>query len=424
MRVFRNQRALYLAGALLAAPAALTLSAPHAAVAADMLSAKVGKPLQAAQKALASKDYTKAMKEVDDADAVKGKSDYETYTIAQMRAAVAAQSGDTDAAIKAYDVLIASSRTPASAKKQMLMAEATMAYQAKDYAKATPLIEKYLKAGGNDPKMQTLLVQSYYMQKDYKNAAKILQQQVNDELKAKKVPAENQLQFLVNCYREMKDQTNETHTFVLLAKYYSKPQYWAALIHNLAANEKLPSSLQLNLLRLRARTGTLKDASDYMDMAERAMEGNMPQLAVNLLNEGYAKGVLGKDAGAAREAKLKAMAVKRAAALKETLSAEADKAAQDPGAGPSLTIGYDLVLAGETQKGLALMKDGLGKHPRFPDLALLEDGMAEMDAGDTKDAAATFEQVKGDDGAEDLAELWELLITKPPVPAEAAKPAK
>jgi len=134
-----SARSLLLAGAIGAA-----LVAGPAAHADDVLGQAVGKDLQQAQSALAAKSYEKAMAAVDAADAVKGKTDYESYTIAQMRAAVAAQSGNVAAATKAYDVLINSSRTPKAAKGQMLMAQATMAYGAKNYAAAIPPTERYL----------------------------------------------------------------------------------------------------------------------------------------------------------------------------------------------------------------------------------------------------------------------------------------
>ncbi|GBR35853.1 hypothetical protein AA101099_0161 [Neoasaia chiangmaiensis NBRC 101099] len=420
MRLIRHHRAALFTGALLAASAVMPSISPVSGVAraADELSAKVGKPLQQAQSALASKNYAKAMADVNAADAISGKTDYETYTIAQMRAAVAAQSGDTAAAIKAYDVLIGSSRTPAAAKQQMMMAQASMAYKAQNYAAAVPAIQRYLKAAGPNPQMQTLLVQSYYMQKDYKNAAAAQQQQIDAEIKARQIPTENQLQFLATCYRELKDPGNETHAYVLLAKYYSKPDYWAALIHNLAANPKLPEALQLNLLRLRATTGTLKDPSDYMDMAERAAQQNVPQLGVNLLNLGYRNGVLGKDAAAPREAKLRAMLISRAATVKAGLANDAAAAAKAPNAGPALTTGYNMVLNGQVQPGLALMQQGLGKKPAYPNIATIEYGMAQMDGGLTTDAEKTFDMVQGDNGERDLAQLWELLLTKP---ASAAK---
>lgn len=416
MRFPRCSRALLVASSLLAASSfvpQMGASIVTAAHAEDQLSAKVGKPLQDAQTALGAKNYAKAMSAVNAADAIPGKTEYEKYTIAQMRAAVAASSGDVAAASKAYDVLIASPRTPAAAKQQMLMANATMAYNAKDYAQAVPAIERYMKIAGPSAQMQTLLVQSYYLQQDYKNAARVQQDQINAEIKAKRVPAENQLQFLATCYHQMKDSANETHAYVLLAKYYSKPDYWAMLIHNLAADPQMPDALQFNLERLRMTTGVLKDPSDYMDMVERAVQSGLPQLGLNLMNQAYAAGALGKDAGAAREARLKAMVVKRAAETKATLAADADAARKMPNAVPSLTTGYNLVLNGQVDAGLALMREGLAKNPAAPEGAKLQYGMAQMDGGRVADAVKTFADVRGDHGSQDLAQLWSLLLTKP-----------
>lgn len=416
MRFPRCFRSLLLASSLLAAPTLISGSVsclvPYVK-AADELSPKVGKPLQEAQAALAAKNYAKAMSAVNAATAIPGKTDYETYTIAQMRAAVAAQSGDVTSAAKAYDVLVESSRTPAAAKQQMLMANATMSYNAKDYARAVPAIERYLKIVGPNMQMQTLLVQSYYLQKDYKNAARVQQDQINAEIKAQHVPSENQLQFLATCYHQIKDTANETHAYVLLAKYYSRPDYWAMLIHNLAADSQMPDALQFNLERLRMATGVLKDPSDYMDMVERALQSGLPQLGLNLMDQAYKSGALGKDAGAAREARLKAMVVKRAAETKATLAADAQTARKMPNAGPSLVAGYNLVLNGQVDAGLALMREGLSKNPAAPQGARLQYGMAQMDGGRTADAVKTFSGVRGDHGTQDLAQLWTLLVTKP-----------
>ncbi|MDR6183632.1 hypothetical protein [Asaia bogorensis] len=415
MRFPRCSRALLVASSLLAASSFVPVigsSLVTIAHAEDQLSAKVGKPLQEAQTALGAKNYAKAMSAVNAADAIPGKTEYEKYTIAQMRAAVAASSGDVAAASKAYDVLIASPRTPAAAKQQMLMANATMAYNARDYAHAVPAIERYLKIAGPNAQMQTLLVQSYYLQQDYKNAARVQQDQINDEIKAKRIPPENQLQFLATCYHQMKDSANETHAYVLLAKYYSKPDYWAMLIHNLAADPQMPDALQFNLERLRMTTGVLKDPSDYMDMVERAVQAGLPQLGLNLMNQAYASGALGKDQGAAREARLKAMVVKRAADTKATLAADAEAARKMPNAAPSLTAGYNLVLNGQVDEGLALMREGLAKKPIAPEGAKLQYAMAQMDGGRKAEAVKSFADVHGDHGSQDLAQLWTLLLTK------------
>ncbi len=379
----------------------------------DVLGQAVGKDLQQAQSALASKNYAKAMEAVDAADAVKGKTDYEAYTTAQMRAAIAAQSGNTDAAIKAYDVLINSSRTPKAAKGQMLMAQATMAYSAKQYARAIPATERYLKEYGVDPRMQTMLIQCYYLQQDWKGTAKAAQEQVDATIKAGKVPAENQLQMLATAYTNLKDADAKTHAYVLLAKYYSKPDYWSMLIHDLVANPNLSPPLIFYVERLRLVTGVLKDPSDYQDMAERAVQMGLPQLALNLLNQGYANHSLGNGPTAAADAKFHAFVAQQAATSRSQLAAAATQAASAPNAGPALTAGYNQVLNGQVDAGLALMKTGLAKNPRYPDLAQVEYGMAQMDGGQKAEAIKTFESVSGNGPARDVAELWSLLLSRP-----------
>ncbi|MBB2196706.1 MAG: hypothetical protein ABF479_12470 [Gluconacetobacter sp.] len=417
LRLFR---AGLLAGVIAAVP--FSVSSVGSAWAADTLSAKVGKPLQEAQTALAAHNYAKAMAAVDAAEAVPGKSDYEEYTVTQMRAAVAAQSGNVAAATAAYDKLIASSRTPKDAKLQMMMAEATMAYTAKDYPRAVAGTEQYLKAAGSNPAMETLLIQSYYLQQDYKNAARVQQAQIDATIKAGKVPVESQLQLLAACQTQLKDQSGLNHTYVMLVSYYPKPEYWALILHGLITNPKVAPGLQLDVYRIRLAAGVLTAPSDFMDMTELAMQAGMPQLALDLINAGYASGVLGKDAGAAREAKLKAMVVKAVADKKATIAADEAAAATAPTGNALLTVGYNYVTFGQADKGLAVMQKGLAKGPLDPNIGKLHYGLAQAAAGHTADAIATLKTVAGENGARDIAQLWILKLT-PASAAHAAAPA-
>lgn len=402
-------RAGLFAGAMVALP--LSVSAVRPALAADTLSVKVGKPLQQAQSALAAHNYAKAMSAVNAADAVAGKSDYEEYTINQMRAAIAAQSGDVAAATSAYDKLIASSRTPRDAKLQMMMAEATMAYTAKDYPRAVTGIERYLKVAGSNPAMETLLIQSYYLQQDFKNAARVQQDQIDAEIKAGKVPAESQLQLLAACQTQLKDQSGLNHTYVQMVSYYPKPEYWALIIHGLIVNPRIPPGLQLDVYRIRLSAGVLTAPADFMDMTELAMQAGLPQLALDLMNAGYASGALGKDAGAAREARLKALVVKTVADKKASIAADEAAAAKAPSGGDLLTVGYNYVTFGQADKGLALMQQGIAKGPLDVNIAKLHLGLAQMAAGRNADAIATLKTVAGDNGARDIAQLWILKLT-------------
>ncbi|GBR46983.1 hypothetical protein CSR02_05100 [Acetobacter pomorum] len=381
--------------------------------AADELGQQVGTQLEAAQSALAAHNYAKAMDAVNAADAVKGKTDYEEYTITQMRAAVATQAGNLSAATGAYDKLIASPRTPQAMKNQMLMSEATMAYGAKDYPTAITNIQRYLKAAGPNPQMETLLAQSYYLQKDYPNTIKVVKQQADASIKAGKTPTESELQMLAASATALKDSATTTHAYVLLATYYPKKEYWALLLHELVANPKIPTSLQLDVYRIRLAVGDVSTSHDFMDMTEIAMQQNTPQLALDLMNQGYQAGILGQGAEATRQARLKAMVEKSVASKKASIAADEQAAASASNGNDLLTVGYNYVTFGQADKGLPLMQQAISKGVSDVNIARLHLGLAELQAGHKDQALAALRSVEGDNGARDIAQLWILHLTQP-----------
>mgnify|MGYP001318614931 CR=1 FL=1 len=381
-----------------------------AAYAADTLGQPVGSALQQAQSALAAHNYAKALAAVNEADSVAGKSAYEDYTIAQMRAAVASQAGDVAQATAAYEKLIASSRTPRNLKNQMLMSEGTMAYNAKDYPKAALAIQRYLKDVGPNPQMETLLAQSYYLQKDYANTLSVLNPIVSRTVKAGQKPVESQLQMLAASATVLKDSTAATHAYVLLATYYPKKEYWALLLHELVVNTKIPAALQLDVYRIRLAVGDISTPRDFMEMTEIAMQGHMPQLALDLMNQGYQQGVLGQGTEAPRQARLKALVEKTVAAKKASIAEDEKAALAQTSGNELLNVGYNYVTFGQAEKGLGLMKQALAKGVTDPNIARLHLGLAQMQAGDKAAAVQTLKSVAGDNGAYDIAQLWVLKL--------------
>ncbi|WP_239478956.1 hypothetical protein [Lichenicola cladoniae] len=383
------------------------------AEAQEALRPAVGKPLQQAQAALRKKAFPQAMAAVNAADAVSGKSAYESYVIAQMRAAVAQSSGNATESIAADDVLIASSRTPGPEKVRLLMAEAGLAYTAHDYPRSITALQRYFKAGGTDASMQTLLIQAYYLQKDYPNAAKAQASQIAAEVKAGQKPAENQLNLLAAVQQQSNDLDGFNATMVKLVQYYPKPQYWAQLVHGLRTNPNIPERLLYDVDRIRLAVGLLTSTADLMDMTELAVQAGYPALAQQVMAFGYAGGGLGKDAGAAREARLKALVDQTAAAKKASLPTD-EKAAQAASSGDALlAVGYNYVSFGQADHGLALMQAGIARGKLVSeDDAKLHLGLAYMDAGRKPDAIKVLKTVGGTDGAAQLAELWILQIGK------------
>lgn len=382
-----------------------------AASAADDLTPAVAKPLEAAEKALAAHQYGPAMDAVKNADAVSGKTSYDSYVIEQMRGAVAAQSGDLATMGSSYDRLIDSPRTTRAQKAQMIQAEATAAYTAKDYPRAVTGFERYLKAIGLDADIEKYLIQAYYLQKDYANAGRIQKQLVDETLRAGKKPAENDLLMLAACATQTKDSSAQMHAYTLLATYYPKPDYWAQLLHSLVTNSRIPPALQMDVYRVRLAVGNLEKASDYVDAAEIATQSGLPRIGLEFLSQGYTSGVLGKGPGADREARLRSFISAAAEKKRASFAGDEEAAQREKTGGQLLTAGYNYVTFGEAEKGLSLMRQALSMPLPDVNIARLRLGEAQMDAGQDAAAIKTFRTVEGDNGARDIAQLWVLKLS-------------
>ena len=92
------------------------------------------------------------------------------------------------------------------------MAEASSYYQLHDYANTIKAIDRYQKAGGTDPSLTQLKIQCYYLLKDYPHAAAEQSAQIEAEIKANKVPPEQQLQLLASCQIQTNDAAGLTRT--------------------------------------------------------------------------------------------------------------------------------------------------------------------------------------------------------------------
>ena len=386
---------------------------PRLALAQEALRPVVGKPLQKAQALASQKQFPEAMAQVNIAEAAKGKTANENFVIAEMRASIAQQSGDFKAAIAADDALLRSGQVAVPEQQKLLMAEASSAYQLRDYAQTITAIQRYYKAGGRLPVMQQLLIQCYFLLKDYGNAAAAQSAQIQAEVRAGQAPPEAQLQLLANCQLQMNDQGGLTRTMVQLVTYYPKPDYWAQLMHGLRANPNVPDRLQYDIDRLRLEVGLLTSTGDFMDMAELAVQAGLPMQALAVLDKGYASGALGRDAQAPREARLKALVEKTIADKKASIAADEASARTMKGGDALLNVGYSYVDLGQAPKGIALMQEAIAKGGlAAPEDATLHLALAYLAAGDKANAVRTLQTVNGTDGATDLAHLWQLRIGK------------
>jgi tetratricopeptide (TPR) repeat protein len=376
-----------------------------AAQAQEAIRPEVGKPLAAARDLFKAGKYKEALAKVREAEAVPNRTPAENQLIEQMRAAAAAQAGDTDQAIKSSLALLNSGKLSEAEQARHAANLATLYYRNKDFANAAKWADRVLKSSPGDRNMRTLLIQSYFQAGDVQAAAREALADVQAAEKAGQTPPEDRLQLLANVASRSPDKGAYVTALERLVAYYPKKEYWADLLRRIESRPGFSNRLTLDVYRLRIATKTMDTANDYSEAAQLALQAGQAAEAKRILDEGYAAGLLGKGNEAERQKRLLALATQRAADAPRDLAAAEAENAKDGNALVRIGMGY--VGLGQFDKGIALIQRGLATPGiRNPEDARLQLGLAYLRAGNKAKANETFRSVKGNDGAAELARLW------------------
>lgn len=379
-----------------------TIAALQSAQAADTLRPDVAKPLNAAQDLYRAHKYKDALAKIAQAAAVPDKTPYENYMVLEMRGAAAMAAGDDATAAQAYESLLGSGRLGAEDEQRTTAALAGIYFQQKNYARAIATAQRYQKAGGADPQMRTLLVQSYYLSGDCANVVTSLKSSVDAQAHAGHAPDEAQLQLLGTCAQRVKDDTSYRAALEKLVAYYPKQSYWDDMFHAIRAKPGYSSRLDIDTYRLRRATGALNTAEDYMEMTQLAIVSGTTAEGKQVIDQGFTSGVLGRGPDADREKRLQALAAKRAQGPADSANPVAP-----------VDAGFNLVFAGQAKQGIDQMEAAIKKGGLdHPDQAQLHLGEAYYIAGEKARAVQAFRAVKGTDGSADLARLWLLVAAR------------
>ena len=368
---------------------------------------EVGKPLQAAQELIKAGKYREALAKVREADAVGGKSASENLLVERMRLAAASGAGDADAAAKAFETVGAA--TSGADKLRMIESIAGTYYRNKEYAKAQQWYQRYFREGGTNGANRTFLTQSQYLSGDLAGLSKELMSDIQAAERNGATPSEDRINMLMNVAIKQRDVGSEAFALERLVMYYPKKEYWVTLLARLQRKPGFSDRLALDTYRLSLATGSMTAAADYSEMAQLALQAGSGAEAKQVVDKGFATGVLGVGPEADRSKRLRDLITKRIDEAKKT-AADDEKAALAAKDGNDLvTIGMNQVFEGQKAKGVQLMQQGIAKGGlKRPEDAKLHLGIAQILAGDAGKAQATFKTVTGTDGTTDLARLWSL----------------
>jgi hypothetical protein len=421
----RVARLLGLAGALaVLAAAAQAQTGPSSPVpgagasaptSSTTLRAEMGKPLQEAQEAVRAGQHADAMARLAEAEAMPELTPYERYIIGRLKAPAAFGLGDTAQALDIFERLL-DTPYPSADERRILTETATkLALQQKAWTRAAGLMKRYFAGGGASAELRKLYPQVLSVLEDHAGVLRELAPGIAADEAAGRSPPEATLRLLAASQSALQDMPAYMSTLEKLAGSTGKAEYWGELIARAQRRQGFADDrLRLDVYRLRRAVGVPLVAGELGDMAFRANQAGLPAEAQALLDEGFASGLLGKDANAAADRQLREAATKAASQDRANLADGEASALKGKDGNAAFGLAMALSSVGAHERALSLMAQAQARGGlRRPDEAMLHLGLAQWRAGKPDDARRTLAAVKGADGTADLARLWMIFLASP-----------
>jgi len=382
--------------------------------AAKPLRPEVANAVNAAQEAARAGQKEQAETKLREAAAVANLSMFEQAVIERGRASVSLSGRDWAQAIRSLEVVVSSNQFGGADQLQMVELLAKLNYQEKDYLRAVSWLRRYVQEGGTDAQLRDLLPQALYLANEHKAAAEELEGRVAADEAAGRTPAEQTLRLLISCYVQAKDDAGYLRALERMAMSYPKPEYWSELLSRVTKQPGFSERLWLDVYRLRFAANLMRNADEYIEMAQLALNAGYPAEALKVIDRGMSLSLLGNGKDAANHTALRERASK--ATEKDSADlARAESSARTAREGDALVnVGFVHVTSGTPAKGVPLMEQGLAKgNLRRSDEAKLHLGLALWQAGRKDDAVKVLADVKGTDGAAGLARVWSVFVRSP-----------
>ena len=370
----------------------------------------VAEPLKKAQEAMKNKQWDAALAAIKQAQASEKKTPFETYQIDEFLGYVLIQQKKFGEAAPVFERMLNSGFVPAEQVDDRTKTVAQLYFQVKEYKKSAEWARKWLEKHPGDEAISVLLGQSYYVMNDYKNAAQTMSAVSTAAERGGRAPQENWLQIVLSSQFKLDNKDGIAEALKKLVRYYPKAEYWENLL-DIYRRKDSSDRITLGYYRLMNDVGTLKQADDYVEMAQLAMDAGVPGEAQNIVEKGVEGGTLKSPdkTTQGRYDRLLASAKKSAAADKPTLTQLAKEADKASSGQAYVGLGQAYLSYGMYDEAIEALKKGIAKGGATDaDEAQISLGIAYLRKGQKDLARQAFKAVKAESKWHDLAELWEV----------------
>lgn len=378
---------------------------------AQQYSREVGVPLQAAQAEIKKKNWDAALAQLNTANAAKKKSAFEQYQINELKGYIYYQKRDYAEVARIYEENLNSGQTPPAQVGERVKTLTQIYARQRNDQKTIEYGNRWLKgSGANDPDAYQLIAQAYYQQKDFRNAAKVMQEGINVAAKNGKKVDENWLLLKLNSYYAIKDNKGIADTREQLVRSYPKKEYWENLL-DILSRQVEDDRTRLNFYRLMLDLDVLKKPTDYLEMAQMMMdqEFNVPGEAAQVIQKGFDNKVLANIKDRERYQRVLNAAKERAEATRKLLAQKQAEAQAAKTGDADVQLGAMYLSFGQNKEAAEAIERGIKKGGlKHADDAQILLGRAYLKLARKDEAKKAFAAVANDATQARIADLWEI----------------
>lgn len=368
------------------------------------------KTLNAANAALKAKKFDEVIGHLKEISSIAGHTPADTYLANQMLAYVYVTQNKYAEAAPILEAQLGSSFASAAEKNTINKQLLGIYFNLKNYTKVVELGQALVTAGTADGSTYNVMAQAYDKLGKLGDAVKFIKARVDAASGKGQKPAENELLLLLDYQGRMKDSAGRADTFEKLVSFYPKPQYWANIMPSLISAPENTDAVTINIYRLMASNGTLKQHTDYSEFAKLAIVEGAAGEAVNLVQKGLATNVFPEDRKASANRLLEAAKKQLAADQAGLAKTEADAKAAATG-DADIRLGKTYYGMGQADKAIEAYKRGIAKGGlKSIEEAQLLLGIALVSQKKGAEASAAFQAArKGSDSKfANVARYWAL----------------
>ncbi len=390
------------------------LAGTHAATAADapkgpQISRSIAKEVSDGQKALQANQFAEGLKHLQAAEAVSGLTAYDHKSIDDLKAFAYVKLNNLKAAQESYEAAIETGAANSEETTRFTKAIFSIAYSSQQYPKAIEYGKKLVDANAANGDTYQIVTQSYYLQKDCKNAVAWADKSISYARKEGETPKENLYLFKLQCAFDASDTPATIAALEDLIRLTGKTDYWNKLLRFELQDEKVDANI-LMIYRVMYNTDSMSSGANYVEMAQ--LLGDAPALpgeAEAVLEKGAAKGAIGADQKD-RVGRLQTALKTRAETDKKDLTQFQAEAAKSASGELFVKLGEVYYGFGDYQNTVNSITSGLLKgQVKHLDEAYVYLGLAQAQLHNIAEAKKSFNQLKTVTNINPkVLKLWEL----------------